>query len=381
MKNLVYYLLIGLISITFYSLSSCKESADNINIAPTEPAQPAPGNNANEVILATSLVWECSDPDGDKLVYDVYFGTNANPDLVAEGVATRSYYYGKPDYNTTYYWKVVARDENNNETAGPIWSFTTVEEGGVNIIEEDFELGSTGVFITMVWIEPGNFMMGAQSGETGAQGDEYPRHLVTISEGFWMAKYETTQEQWEAVAGNWNFHFNNNPNRPAETISWDRVHSHFLNPINSQEIDTSWRLPSAAEWEYACRAGYDETRFWWGNDPRYNQIVYYAWCWENNDTGNGHETHDVGLKLPNPWGLYDINGNVWEWCEDNYHFNYSNAPTDGSAWVDTDDNGKVARGGGWGQYGAQFCRSSARGRDNPSTRSNIFGFRLVRDGG
>ena len=158
-------------------------------------------------------------------------------------------------------------------------------------------------------------------------------------------------------------------------VSWNQVQSAFINKLNGNTSKTPWRLPSAAEWEYACRAGNDDTRFWWGDDPGYKLITDFAWHKNNN----GNEAKEVGLKTPNPWGIHDMNGNVWEWCEDAYHFNYNGAPNDGSAWIESPTNGRVARGGGWGQYGAQFCRSAARGRNDPSYGYAVFGFRLVRE--
>jgi len=329
-----------------------------------------PEDNFKNIETETELSWICEDPDGDPLTYDIYFGKSIVPELLAENVNQNSFNPGSLEANETYFWKIIARDQDGNQSESEIFKFSTG-----NIIDYEFELGNSGTMISMVWINAGEFMMGAQSNEIGAMGDEYPRHRVSIPDGFWLGKYEITQQQWEAIAGSWTFYFDGNPQRPAETVSWNHVHSLFLDRLNSLGPEILWRLPSEAEWEYACRAGHDDTRFWWGNDPGYTLINNYAWCWQNN----GHQTHDVGLKSPNPWGLYDMNGNVWEWCEDQYHNGYSGAPDDGSVWGTSSTNGRVARGGGWGEYGAQFCRSSARGRDNAAYGYSIFGFRLVRE--
>jgi len=329
-----------------------------------------PENNSNNVDQSCVLSWSCDNPDDNQLVYDIYFGTSITPELVAEDISSNTYNTGTLDNEETYFWKVIAKNNSGGQSTSKVLKFSTGD-----IIEYAFYLGNTNSNIEMVWIDRGDFMMGARSGEQGAMGDEYPRHQVSISEGFWMGKYEVTQEQWEAVAGNWNFYFNNKPQHPAEMISWNHIHTLFLERLNSGNLYGKWRLPSEAEWEYACRAGHNHTRFWWGNDENYTEIDDYAWCWQNN----GHQTHEVGQKIPNPWGLYDMNGNVWEWCEDQYHNSYVGAPTDGSVWGASDDNGKVARGGGWSEYGAPFCRSSGRGRDNPAYGNNIFGFRLVKE--
>jgi len=341
-----------------------------INLPPEVPV-PFPINEP--AAITQILLWTCFNQELEPIVYDVYFGKEENPPLVSEGQMDSYYTPGYLlDGGTQYFWKIDAIDEYGNRTSSPIWSFLTTSE-------TSFPLANSDLMVEMVWIPPGSFYMGAQSGDSGAMGDEYPRHYVTIENGFWMGKYEVTQEQWIALLGDWNFHFDNNPHRPAENISWNSINNNFIETLNVAVDENVWRLPTESEWEYACRAGVDYYRFWWGNDVGYSQLDDYAWYWDNNDLGNGHETQDVGQKTPNPWGLYDMHGNVWEWCEDDYHLNYQNAPSDGSAWIDNSGNGKIARGGGWGEYGAQFCRSSARGRDNPAYGYPIFGFRLVRD--
>jgi len=326
-----------------------------------------PLNNSINNDLSTNLNWNCTNNNNYPMQYDVYFGTNKSPDLVAENISNNSFNPGTLEDDETYFWKIVAKIDNVVLSSSEIMKFSTGE-----FIEYSFKLGNSDLNVDMIWIDTGRFFMGAQTGEQDAMGDEFPRHEVRILKEFWIGKYEVTQEQWTSIAGNWDFYFKH-PNRPAEMVSWNDIHSVFLAAINEDTSNYYWRLPSEAEWEYVCRAGYDQTRFWWGNDPGYLEIDNYAWCWQNN----GHITHEVGQKLPNPWGLYDMNGNVWEWCEDQYHNNYIGAPTDGSVWGSSNENGKVARGGGWGEYGAPFCRSSARGRDNPDYGTPIFGFRLI----
>lgn len=363
-----------------FLLCCCDSSTDPVNQSPSLPFDPTPSSGATDVSYSISLSWYCIDADEDVLTYDLYFGNDSDPLLVESDIQSNSINVINLKSSSTYYWKIKARDSHGKVSEGPRWSFQTMDHSGITN-EREFDLGDSDISISMVWIEPGTFRMGAQSGESGANGDEYPRHLVTIPQGFWIGKYEITQAQWEAVVGSWQFHFNGNPNRPAEMVSWNQIHNPFLSEINNPEIGEPWRLPSEAEWEYACRGGISGTRFWWGDDNTYQQLDNYAWYWGNNDTGNGHETHDMGLKEANPFGIYDMNGNVWEWCEDYYQFTYNQVPTDGSATIGTGGNGRVARGGGWGSYGAVFCRSAARARNNPQFGYDIFGFRLVRNGG
>ena len=249
-------------------------------------------------------------------------------------------------------------------------SFVVVTGGA--IIEQDFELGNTGVYITMVWIPPGSFMQGAYEGEVGAFSSEYPQHLVTLDYGFWLGKYEVTQEQWVAIVGSNPSHsYGVGDNYPVYYVSWYNVHNTFLPALNSQTVGEPWSLPSESEWEYAIRAG-TETRYYWGDDLNYTEIVDYAWY-----DGSGGLSHEVGLKLPNAWGLYDMSGNVWEWVEDYWHSNYNGAPTNGSAWLSPTSSYRVLRGGSW-YNPPSGCRSADRDGGDPSAAYGSYGFRLRR---
>ncbi len=237
--------------------------------------------------------------------------------------------------------------------------------------------------IDMVWIPSGIFIMGAQEGESNAFDDLTPRHEVTIRQGFWVGKYEVTQKQWEAVIGDWNFHFDGHPNRPAEAISYYDIVNNFLPEINAMEEENPWRLPTEAEWEYACRAGIDDQWFWWGSS--YSYLDEYAWYKDNSNTGNGNETHDVGQKIPNPWGLCDMHGNVWEWCSDWYDENYYDSSPDVDPQGPSSGEYRVLRGGSW-YRDAGDCRAAYRSYSQPSSRYqnygsghfDYFGFRVVR---
>jgi len=221
--------------------------------------------------------------------------------------------------------------------------------------------------LEMVWIPAGTFLMGRYPGEQDSDPNEVPEHQVTLSQGFWMGKYEVTQAQWEAVMGSSPAYFSG-ANRPVEWVSWSEVQS-FITALNGLTGET-FRLPTEAEWEYACRGG-TTTRFYWGDDPTYRQIGNYAWYGSNS----GSQTQDVGAKLPNGFDLYDMSGSVWEWCQD-----WCGAYPSGSV---TDPTGpasgpyRIGRGGSWTHNG-RACRSAARYGHGPSSASNNLGFRLSR---
>ncbi|HPO17302.1 MAG TPA: formylglycine-generating enzyme family protein, partial [Candidatus Hydrogenedentes bacterium] len=165
------------------------------------------------------------------------------------------------------------------------------------------------------------------------------------------------------------------PNSPAVYVSWNDAQS-FLTALNTY-TGLTFRLPSESEWEYACRAG-TTTRLYWGDDPGYTVGNDYCW-WYYDAHGIGESyAHIVGLKLPNFFGLYDMSGNVWEWCEDDWHYGYTGAPSDGTSWVDSPrGSNRVKRGGGWGSYGYN-CRSALRLNYIPAGANYFLGFRLSR---
>jgi formylglycine-generating enzyme required for sulfatase activity len=184
------------------------------------------------------------------------------------------------------------------------------------------DLGSR-VTMELVLIAPGTFRM-------GADGVEYatPVHRVTISDYFYIGRYEVTQAQWEAVRGTNPSHFDDGGDLPVETVDWYGARN-FCADVSDATGQTV-RLPSEAEWEYACRAGTTTTHFF---GDSVNDLGDYAW-YEDNSLDH---THEVGTKLPNPWGLYDMYGNVKEWCADKWHDDYIGAPSDGSAWTEGDE--------------------------------------------
>jgi formylglycine-generating enzyme required for sulfatase activity len=235
--------------------------------------------------------------------------------------------------------------------------------------------------LTMVWIPGGTFQMGRYAGEQDSSTDQDPQHSVTLG-GFWMGKYELTQGQWKAIIGGTNPSWfqsglngvpdgTNTDNRPVEGVSYNDIPA-FIIALNNATGKT-FRLPSEAEWEYACRAG-TTTRFYWGDDLDYTAISNYAWYWDNS----GNQTHDVGGKTANAFGLYDMSGNVWEWCEDDWHDDYTDAPTGGQTWVDSPRGSyRVFRGGSWSN-GSYYCRSAIRYGYDPTYAGSTVGFRLSR---
>lgn len=241
--------------------------------------------------------------------------------------------------------------------------------------------------LEMVWIPSGTFMMGRYPGEQDSDEMEDPQHEVTVP-GFWMGKYEVTKRQWIAVMGTtpWEGRYRywvlDHPDSPAIYVSWDDAQA-FVTALNTLMTATGQgagnvRLPSEAEWEYASRAG-SATRFFWGDDPHYTVGDDYAFWSYNAYRFYGDNAFVVGQKIPNPFGLYDMSGNVWEWCEDACHTCYVGAPTDGSAWVDGMPMGlyQMVRGGSW-YDSVRSSRSAARYCYDASYTQHDIGFRLSR---
>ena len=238
--------------------------------------------------------------------------------------------------------------------------------------------------LDFVRIPAGSFMMGQYTNEQGSSLDENPQHTVTLANGFWLGKCELTKAQWQAVMNTtpWSgqSYVITDPNSPAVYVSWNNAQS-FITALNTHITNTGQgaatvRLPSEAQWEYACRAG-ATTRFYWGDDASYTAIDNYAWWYGNAYNVNERYAHIVGLKTANLFGLYDMSGNVWEWCEDWWHSSYTGAPTNGSALVSPTGSARVGRGGGW-SHGGDFCRSANRHDLDPSRTYDNFGFRVAR---
>ena len=213
--------------------------------------------------------------------------------------------------------------------------------------------------------------MGSKDDDREAYDDEKPRHQVTVP-AFWMGETPVTQAQYQAVIGKNPSHFKGD-DRPVEQVSWNDA-DRFCQEL-SKKVQETITLPSESQWEYACRAG-TETRYSFGDDA--TQLGDYAW-FEGNSNG---QTHSVKQKKPNPWGLYDMHGNVWEWCMDHWHNSYTEKPAeckqDGSiSWLSSDGTkSRLLRGGSW-NLNARSCRSACRNAYYPDSRNLNFGFRVV----
>jgi formylglycine-generating enzyme required for sulfatase activity len=248
--------------------------------------------------------------------------------------------------------------------------------------------------LDMMQIPGGTFLMGSPPDEPENSSSEQPQHEVTVP-SFFMARTPITQAQWRVVAGFDRVDQGLDPdpsrfkggNRPVEQVSWDDA-IEFCQRL-SQRIGRTYRLPSEAEWEYACRAG-TTTPFHFG-ETLSDELANY--CAQDEEIegrlykgayGRGilgqyrKETTEVAQFPANSFGLYDMHGNVWEWCEDDWHGNYEGAPNDGSAWLESsrEETFKLLRGGSW-NYGPGICRSASRGSYRRDGRSYDVGFRVV----
>ena len=220
-------------------------------------------------------------------------------------------------------------------------------------------------------IPDGSFTMGRQVSEEGQDSDE-TQHNVTITRPFYMQTTEVTQGQWKKVMGKNPSRFRDcGKNCPVEQVSWNDTQD-FIAKLNAKEGVMYYRLPSEAEWEYACRAG-STTKYSFGDDEE--QLDKYAWFDKNS---NG-KTHPVGTRKPNGWGLYDMYGNVWELVEDDWHDNYEGAPNDGTSWIDNPRGTyRMLRGGGWSSSYWAADSDSRSISILPEERDHFQGFRLAR---
>ncbi|MFN9264124.1 MAG: formylglycine-generating enzyme family protein [Acidobacteriota bacterium] len=227
-----------------------------------------------------------------------------------------------------------------------------------------------GIALPLVRIPAGRFLRGSPPAEAGRANDESPLHEVTISRPFWLAAYEVTQQQWRTVMGSnpsTFAHGEDAPRRPVERVSWHDAQD-FLARLNALGIGR-FRLPTEAEWEYAARAG-SPARFAFGEDPAFEALPKYAWFYSRAEG----RSHPVGGKQPNPWGVYDLYGNVWEWCAD-WFGPYPAAPvTDPQGPASGRD--RVIRGGSWFNE-PEALRSANRHRHPPDSRQTNLGLRLI----
>ncbi|NEO53166.1 MAG: SUMF1/EgtB/PvdO family nonheme iron enzyme [Okeania sp. SIO3B5] len=243
-------------------------------------------------------------------------------------------------------------------------------EGQAEVMTENFN----GVSLEMVKIPRGRFLMGSPETEAGRSDSEGPQHYVDVPE-FFMGKYPVTQAQWEAVMGNNLSHFKG-ASRPVEKVSWNDT-TDFCQKL-SEITGKKYSLPSESQWEYACRAG-TTTPFYFGETIT-SELVNFNGNSTYADAPKGiyrEETTDVGIFPLNAFGLYDMHGNVWEWCQDVWHDNYEGAPTDGSAWeTGGNSNRRMLRGGSW-YNGSKVCRTAGRNYGSANLLDFRCGFRVV----
>jgi formylglycine-generating enzyme required for sulfatase activity len=230
-----------------------------------------------------------------------------------------------------------------------------------------FDLGK-GVKLELVLVPAGEFMMGSPDSDRDAYGDEKPRHKVRITRPFYLGKYPVTQEQWESLMGDNPSKFKG-PKNPVEQVTWNYCQA-FVDKLNAKFANEKGRfaLPTEAQWEYACRAG-STARYGFGDDA--TSFGKYGWY----DKNSGDTTHPVGEKQPNAWGLYDMHGNVWAWCQDWFDgAYYARSPTDDPRGP-ADGSSRVNRGGSR-VYPPWICRSASRSKCGPGDRSHDLGLRV-----
>jgi len=366
------------------------------NRSPLAPYSSLPSDEAVVWATAITLGWDSYDPDDDAITYDVYFDTNANPTTkVASNQVENTFNRSNLSYDTTYYWKVVAKDSKGATTEGPVWKFTT----------------SAAVPKGMVLVEKGSFTMGDTLGD--GDDDEKPTHKVTFSYDFYIGKYEVTFDEYDAFceatgSSKPSGSGGGRGNRPLINVSWNDAIA-YCNWLSEKEgipkaydaegnlldkdgritTDPSkvvgYRLPTEAEWEYAARGGNNSRGYKYSGSDNVNDV---AWYWQNSGdkylTGdwdanaivkNNCRTQEVGKKVPNELGLYDMSGNVYEWCSD-WYGDYSRS-TQTNPYNSTAGSGRVIRGGSWGDY-ATNTRVAYRYDYSPTGTHNNIGFRICR---
>jgi formylglycine-generating enzyme required for sulfatase activity len=349
--------------ILFLCLSGCSKkstvSGSFSNNAPTAPANPIPSDSARGQLINPIMTWTCSDPDGDSLSYDLYFGISHSPPLVHQGHPTTLYLPDTLQINQTYYWKIVARDQHDQTTVGPVWQFTTI----------------THLPGDMVLVSGGSFQMGSDS-----QAVSQPIHTVTLP-AFYIDVFEVTNGQYRAFCDSTNRNYPLDPgyrslpdyftnreydNYPVVMLSWADAKAY-----------AEWvgkRLPTEAEWERAAKGNVDNRQYPWGDV----WVPYYANFAFDYDgfaytAPVGSFPHDIGAS-----GCLDIIGNASEWCEDDWHEDYNYAPSNGTAWTDTPRGSyRVWRGGCSGSFPAAV-RCSYRSYWYPLGCTDFVGFRCAK---
>jgi formylglycine-generating enzyme required for sulfatase activity len=255
-------------------------------------------------------------------------------------------------------------------SAGLTWSASTVlaqDSSAPTTVQPgaEGEVVTNSIGLKLKLIPAGSFQMGSPDSEEDHSANEGPVHKVTISKPFYLGVYEVTQEQWEKVMAS-NPSSRKGANQPVTDVSWNDAQE-FIRKLSEQE-KVEYRLPTEAEWEYACRAG-TKTAYYWGD----GFDAGYSWARQNS----GGAAHDVGTLKPNTWGLFDMSGNVWEWCEDRYG-TYAGAGEQTDPKGASSGESRVLRGGSWGSF-TKNSRAACRDHSAPpTTRDSHLGFRLAR---
>ena len=323
----------------------------------------------NEVTNITQTTATCGgtvtfDGGANVTARGVCWSTSQNPTIndnkTSDGSGTGSFTSNLINLNpnTTYYVRAYATNEKGT-SYGEEKSFTTLEEDLENQV-----VNVNGVSFTMIKVEGGTFQMGATSEQgSDAESDEKPVHSVTLSD-YYIGETEVTQELWEAVMGSNPSSCSGNLQRPVETVSWNDCQE-FITKLN-ELTGKNFRLPTEAEWEYAARGGNESQGYKYSGSNTIGNVAWY-------DGNSSLATHNVKTKSPNELGIYDMSGNVYEWCED-WYGNYSSGSQTNPAGPSAGSH-RVCRGGGW-LYDAGSCRVSGRSCSNPANRHSYLGLRL-----
>ena len=253
--------------------------------------------------------------------------------------------------------------------SGPSWRAGWMTDCGEDAFGNWAAVSIAGVEHRFRYCPPGKFMMGSPSSETGRFDNEGPQREVRLAQGFWIGEVPVTQNQWEAVAGKNPSRFGG-PDLPVENVSW-RDCKTWIRQASARAGGRGLRLPTEAEWEYACRAGTTGAMYRGRNNAATLNTI--AWCRENSHG----KTHPVKKKKPNHWGLYDMLGNVWEWTEDCWTDSHFGGAADGTACRSNDCSRRVIRGGSWGR-GPGNARSALRDWEAADNRLGYLGFRVAR---
>ena len=330
-------------------------------------ASPSPADGATAQPNSLILQWSCTPASGETLTYDIYLGTTNPPTTtIATSVSQLTVAQASLSNLTAYYWQVVAKSSKGTSTKGPVWQFTTGIAG-------------------MVLVQGGAFDMGSDSIDV----DSKPIHAVTVS-SYFIGKYEVTQKEWHDVVvwkqASATTPLNPNPSTskgdslPVANVSWNDIQTWF-SYLNEKEGLTSsskqYRLPTEAEWEFAARGGTKSKSYKYSGSNTIDNVAWYV-------LNAGSTIHPVGKKAPNELGIYDMSGNVWEWCYDWYSAYTSTPQTNPTG--PSGGSSRIDRGGSWFDQ-TSICQSAYRDWSDPSFRwlvgpvttyYDLVGFRYAR---